>query len=340
MLCCARMGNDGKCSTHVPQRTPSRSKAHDRAVPSHHTRICADSGLETLVRHRTEAARHAQANSWSTPAAKGAAWACVGITSTKVPPTPAYGSMHAHVGAMATSNGARLATAQPFLIAPQLRRPTPRRPLQVTNCLKCAAQQLQQLIKLPQSHHNSSSTARGQQVCMRHELSVACCRQAQHKHTDVAIDQCAMQIEHHQQQQDCQHAAWPPTLALAAAGWQTGPTNSSGSSSSRLAAGSTKRQSSASDSLPSPAAQQEAQRTQQQQQQLQASPDILEPHPQQQQQEASDAGATEGGGIDSPGVRAALAALKWYKGFLSPSMASTCRFLPTCSQYSMDSYRK
>lgn len=36
---------------------------------------------------------------------------------------------------------------------------------------------------------------------------------------------------------------------------------------------------------------------------------------------------------DSPGVQAALALLKWYKGVLSPMMQSTCRFLPTCSQY-------
>jgi putative component of membrane protein insertase Oxa1/YidC/SpoIIIJ protein YidD len=32
--------------------------------------------------------------------------------------------------------------------------------------------------------------------------------------------------------------------------------------------------------------------------------------------------------------------LRWYKSALSPMMASTCRFLPTCSQYSMDSYRQ
>lgn len=42
---------------------------------------------------------------------------------------------------------------------------------------------------------------------------------------------------------------------------------------------------------------------------------------------------------DSVGVRAALAMLRWYKSVLSPMMQSTCRFLPTCSQYSMDSYR-
>jgi hypothetical protein len=53
-----------------------------------------------------------------------------------------------------------------------------------------------------------------------------------------------------------------------------------------------------------------------------------------QQQQPQD-----GDSQDSPGVRAALAMLRWYKGALSPNMASTCRFLPTCSQYSMDSYR-
>eukprot|EP00878_Enallax_costatus_P021139 GHUV01022372.1.p1 GENE.GHUV01022372.1~~GHUV01022372.1.p1 ORF type:complete len:207 (+),score=76.42 GHUV01022372.1:509-1129(+) len=42
---------------------------------------------------------------------------------------------------------------------------------------------------------------------------------------------------------------------------------------------------------------------------------------------------------DSAGVKAALATLRWYKSVLSPMMQSTCRFLPTCSQYSMDSYR-
>jgi hypothetical protein len=42
----------------------------------------------------------------------------------------------------------------------------------------------------------------------------------------------------------------------------------------------------------------------------------------------------------SPGVRAALAALRWYQTALSPLMASACRFQPTCSQYAKDSYRK
>lgn len=41
----------------------------------------------------------------------------------------------------------------------------------------------------------------------------------------------------------------------------------------------------------------------------------------------------------SPGVRAALAALRFYKQGISPLMPSACRFLPTCSEYSMGSYR-
>lgn len=54
--------------------------------------------------------------------------------------------------------------------------------------------------------------------------------------------------------------------------------------------------------------------------------------------------SSSGGGGDpdppppSPGVRAALAALRFYKEALSPLMQSTCRFLPTCSSYSMAAY--
>lgn len=40
----------------------------------------------------------------------------------------------------------------------------------------------------------------------------------------------------------------------------------------------------------------------------------------------------------SPGVRAALAALRFYKDAISPLLPSVCRYLPTCSSYSMASY--
>lgn len=172
LCCCSRMGDDGKCSTRAPHRTPRRYKASDHAVPEYHTCICLQAvGVGNPGGHRAQAARHAQANSSSTPAAESAAWTCAGITLTLLLPTPAFNSMHGHVGTVATTKaGARLAAAHFALIATQLRRPTPRRPLRVANCLKCAAQQLQQLIKLPQSDsHNSSSGTRGQQVRMRHE---------------------------------------------------------------------------------------------------------------------------------------------------------------------------
>jgi putative membrane protein insertion efficiency factor len=44
--------------------------------------------------------------------------------------------------------------------------------------------------------------------------------------------------------------------------------------------------------------------------------------------------------LTSPGVRVALAALSWYRLFLSPLMPNTCRFLPSCSQYSIEAYKQ
>lgn len=42
----------------------------------------------------------------------------------------------------------------------------------------------------------------------------------------------------------------------------------------------------------------------------------------------------------SPPVLAALAALRFYKSVLSPMMPSSCRYQPTCSSYSYESYQK
>jgi putative membrane protein insertion efficiency factor len=36
----------------------------------------------------------------------------------------------------------------------------------------------------------------------------------------------------------------------------------------------------------------------------------------------------------------ALGALKFYKAAMSPLLPNSCRFLPTCSIYSMDAYKK
>ncbi|KAG2449832.1 hypothetical protein HYH02_005355 [Chlamydomonas schloesseri] len=55
-------------------------------------------------------------------------------------------------------------------------------------------------------------------------------------------------------------------------------------------------------------------------------------------------GSAEGGaGAEPPpslGVRAALSMLAFYRNVMSPLMPSSCRFLPTCSNYSIESYKK
>ena len=40
------------------------------------------------------------------------------------------------------------------------------------------------------------------------------------------------------------------------------------------------------------------------------------------------------------GVDEALRALKWYKNTISPVLPKACRFLPTCSEYSMQAYQE
>ncbi|KAJ8570717.1 hypothetical protein K7X08_037689 [Anisodus acutangulus] len=44
--------------------------------------------------------------------------------------------------------------------------------------------------------------------------------------------------------------------------------------------------------------------------------------------------------IDNPGVKAALSMLKFYKREISPVMPKSCRYVPTCSEYSMIAYKK
>ncbi|MCL7041773.1 hypothetical protein MKW94_030589 [Papaver nudicaule] len=42
----------------------------------------------------------------------------------------------------------------------------------------------------------------------------------------------------------------------------------------------------------------------------------------------------------SLGVKAALSMLKFYKREISPIMPNSCRYVPTCSEYSMEAYKK
>lgn len=55
--------------------------------------------------------------------------------------------------------------------------------------------------------------------------------------------------------------------------------------------------------------------------------------------EPSSSAAAEAAEDDSPAVRAALAALDFYKTLISPLLPNTCRYLPTCSSYAKDAYR-
>ncbi|KAF5202516.1 hypothetical protein FRX31_007897 [Thalictrum thalictroides] len=42
----------------------------------------------------------------------------------------------------------------------------------------------------------------------------------------------------------------------------------------------------------------------------------------------------------SLGVKAALSMLKFYKREISPLMPNSCRYVPTCSEYSMEAYNR
>ncbi|XP_050207620.1 UPF0161 protein At3g09310 isoform X2 [Mercurialis annua] len=45
-------------------------------------------------------------------------------------------------------------------------------------------------------------------------------------------------------------------------------------------------------------------------------------------------------GVDSLGVKAALSILRFYKREISPVLPRSCRYVPTCSEYSMIAYKK
>ncbi|KAF8042417.1 hypothetical protein BT93_A0908 [Corymbia citriodora subsp. variegata] len=43
---------------------------------------------------------------------------------------------------------------------------------------------------------------------------------------------------------------------------------------------------------------------------------------------------------NSLGVKAALSMLRFYKREISPILPNSCRYVPTCSEYSMEAYKK
>ncbi|XP_022143725.1 UPF0161 protein At3g09310 [Momordica charantia] len=54
----------------------------------------------------------------------------------------------------------------------------------------------------------------------------------------------------------------------------------------------------------------------------------------------SSANSEQDGEVDNLGIRAALSVLKFYKREISPLLPKSCRYLPTCSEYSMQAYKK
>ncbi|CAL5210999.1 unnamed protein product [Lathyrus oleraceus] len=46
------------------------------------------------------------------------------------------------------------------------------------------------------------------------------------------------------------------------------------------------------------------------------------------------------GEVDNLGVKAALSILRFYKREISPILPRSCRYVPTCSEYSMEAYKR
>ncbi|KAK2653171.1 hypothetical protein Ddye_013027 [Dipteronia dyeriana] len=55
----------------------------------------------------------------------------------------------------------------------------------------------------------------------------------------------------------------------------------------------------------------------------------------------SDLNAQQDDQVDSVGVKVALVVLTFYKSMeISPLLLKSCRYVPTCSEYSMEAYKK
>ncbi|XP_010543275.1 PREDICTED: UPF0161 protein At3g09310 [Tarenaya hassleriana] len=54
----------------------------------------------------------------------------------------------------------------------------------------------------------------------------------------------------------------------------------------------------------------------------------------------SDPDSPQDGEVENLGVKAALAMLRFYKREISPVIPRSCRYVPTCSEYSMEAYKK
>ena len=55
---------------------------------------------------------------------------------------------------------------------------------------------------------------------------------------------------------------------------------------------------------------------------------------------AEDAAPPEGDFVGQPVTDAAIASLRWYKRTISPLLPPGCRFVPTCSEYAVQSFQR
>ncbi|KAI7739553.1 hypothetical protein M8C21_014557 [Ambrosia artemisiifolia] len=56
--------------------------------------------------------------------------------------------------------------------------------------------------------------------------------------------------------------------------------------------------------------------------------------------ESSNQSTSQGNGDEDLGVKVALSMLRFYKNEISPLLPKSCRYVPTCSEYSMIAYKK
>ncbi|XP_027336828.1 UPF0161 protein At3g09310 [Abrus precatorius] len=56
--------------------------------------------------------------------------------------------------------------------------------------------------------------------------------------------------------------------------------------------------------------------------------------------EDSNAKTQQDGEVNNLGVKAALSMLRFYKREISPILPKSCRYVPTCSEYSMEAYKR
>ncbi|KAL2320006.1 hypothetical protein Fmac_028975 [Flemingia macrophylla] len=56
--------------------------------------------------------------------------------------------------------------------------------------------------------------------------------------------------------------------------------------------------------------------------------------------EDSNPETVQDGEVNNLGVKAALSMLRFYKREISPILPKSCRYIPTCSEYSMQAYKR